>query len=52
LDSSSAKNVMGFLKKIANRGITVICVIHQPRYEIAELSDKLLLLGKGGKTVG
>jgi ABC-type multidrug transport system ATPase subunit len=51
LDSSTAKEVMHYLKQIANKGITVISVVHQPRYEIVQLCDSLLLLAKGGKTV-
>ena len=31
--------------------MTVVAVIHQPRYEIFTLFDDVLLLGKGGKTV-
>eukprot|EP00943_MAST-04B_sp_MAST-4B-sp1_P001251 g1251.t1 len=51
LDSTSAKIVMSALKDLANLGMTVIAVIHQPRYSIFALFDHLLLLGKGGKTV-
>ena len=51
MDSTTAKEVMFYLKQIANKGITVISVIHQPRYEIVQLCDSLLLLAKGGKTV-
>ena len=39
---------MQALKRIANSGITVVTVIHQPRYEIFEMFDDLLLLGEGG----
>ena len=51
LDSTSAKIVMSALKDLANLGMTVIAVIHQPRYSIFALFDHLLLLGKGGMTV-
>jgi ABC-type multidrug transport system ATPase subunit/Ca2+-binding EF-hand superfamily protein len=51
LDSTSAKIVMSALKDLANLGMTVISVIHQPRYSIFALFDQLLLLGKGGMTV-
>src|SRR4051794_40032604 len=51
LDSSTAKEIMFFLRKIANRGINVIAIVHQPRYEILNLCDQLLLLAKGGRTV-
>merc|ERR550532_3086565 len=32
-------------------GMTVIMVIHQPRYSLFTLIDDVLLLGKGGRTV-
>ena len=51
LDATSAKIVMSALKDLANLGMTVIAVIHQPRYSIFALFDQLLLLGKGGATV-
>jgi ABC-type multidrug transport system ATPase subunit len=47
LDSSSAKDVVSCLHDIAKMGITVVAVLHQPRYEILSLCDDLLLLGKG-----
>lgn len=37
------------LRSIANLGLTVICVIHQPRFEIFTSFHDCLLLGKGGK---
>jgi ABC-type multidrug transport system ATPase subunit len=51
LDATTAEDVMRALQKIAASGVTVVAVIHQPRVEIYELIDKLLLLGRGGKTV-
>lgn len=51
LDSATSKEIMSLLREIANTGITVVAVIHQPRYEILQMCDKLLLLAKGGKTV-
>jgi ABC-type multidrug transport system ATPase subunit len=50
LDSASSKEVCEVLQDIANSGITVITVIHQPRFEIFDMFEQLLLLGKGGKT--
>eukprot|EP01114_Cavostelium_apophysatum_P016835 TRINITY_DN4868_c0_g1_i1.p1 TRINITY_DN4868_c0_g1~~TRINITY_DN4868_c0_g1_i1.p1 ORF type:complete len:808 (+),score=142.72 TRINITY_DN4868_c0_g1_i1:71-2425(+) len=50
LDSSTSKEIMEFLRAIAGRGMNVIAVIHQPRFEILQLCDQLLLLCKGGKT--
>ncbi|KAL9655604.1 hypothetical protein ABK040_002268 [Willaertia magna] len=51
LDSASSKEVCEALQAIAKCGINVITVIHQPRFEIFNMFDTLLLLGKGGKTV-
>ena len=36
---------------VENQGVTVCCVIHQPRKVIFELFDDLILLGAGGKVV-
>ncbi|KJE90030.1 ABC transporter [Capsaspora owczarzaki ATCC 30864] len=51
LDSSSSKEVCGCLQRLAKTGLTVVAVVHQPRYEIFDMLDDLLLLGKGGRTV-
>jgi ABC-type multidrug transport system ATPase subunit len=51
LDSSSSKEVCNVLKLLTSMGLTVVSVIHQPRYEIFQMFDEVLLLGKGGKTV-
>lgn len=39
------------LRDIADLGLTVVAVIHQPRLEIFKSFDDLLLLAPGGKTV-
>lgn len=51
LDSSSSMSVCGSLRDMASVGVTVIAVIHQPRYEIFNMFHKVLLLAKGGKLV-
>jgi ABC-type multidrug transport system ATPase subunit len=52
LDSSSAMTVMKNLSNIVrNKGMTVCSVIHQPRKQIFEVFDSLILLGVGGKMV-
>ena len=51
LDSTSSLDVCKALRDIADTGITVITVIHQPRYEIFTMFHDVLLLGKGGQTV-
>ncbi|KAH8921816.1 P-loop containing nucleoside triphosphate hydrolase protein [Atractiella rhizophila] len=51
LDSFIARNIMECLSAIARSGRTVIISIHQPRSDIWDLFDSVLLLAKGGKTV-
>ena len=51
LDSTACDKVCQCLKRLTSLGITVICVIHQPRYSVFRTFDNLLLLGKGGQTV-
>lgn len=51
LDSTAALKVAQTMKKIAvNIGINVVSVIHQPRYEIFDEFDDLLLMIPGGAT--
>eukprot|EP01133_Synstelium_polycarpum_P016722 gene16722-19876_t len=47
LDASTSYSVIKAVKKLANSGRTVICTIHQPRSNIYEMFDKLLLLADG-----
>jgi len=52
LDSTSSLQVLKALKQVATQtGVTIITVLHQPRYEIFCMFDEVLLLGKGGRTV-
>lgn len=52
LDSSSAMVVIQCLKHlVVNQGMTVCCVIHQPRKAIFKMFDSLILLGVGGSLV-
>jgi len=51
LDSTTSLSVLKALKDMANTGVNVVAVLHQPKYEIFKLFDDLLLLGKGGMTV-
>lgn len=51
LDSTAALEVCKTLKSIADLGLTVVAVIHQPRSEIFASFDDLLLLAPGGRTV-
>jgi ABC-type multidrug transport system ATPase subunit len=47
LDATSASSIMRTLQALARLGITVIVIIHQPRLEIWEMIDDLMLLGNG-----
>jgi ABC-type multidrug transport system ATPase subunit len=47
LDAGAALSTIMLLKSLCRHGITVICVIHQPRVEIFEALDSLLLLRDG-----
>ncbi|GJJ77550.1 hypothetical protein EMPS_09909 [Entomortierella parvispora] len=47
LSSTDALNIVKVIKGLAAKGRTVIMVIHQPRSDIYELFDDLLLLSQG-----
>ena len=52
LDSSSAMVVMSSLNNLVkSNGMTICSVIHQPRQQIFEQFDSLILLGVGGRMV-
>ncbi|KAL8287852.1 hypothetical protein RB600_003672 [Gaeumannomyces tritici] len=47
LDSTSAFQLVRTLKTLAGKGRTIVATIHQPRTEIWELFDNLVVLTKG-----
>uniref|UniRef100_H2YBJ3 ABC transporter domain-containing protein n=1 Tax=Ciona savignyi TaxID=51511 RepID=H2YBJ3_CIOSA len=47
LDASTANSVMFLLKRLGNKGRTIILSIHQPRYSIFRQFDTLTLLSLG-----
>ncbi|CAG5134414.1 unnamed protein product, partial [Candidula unifasciata] len=47
LDASTANTVLLFLKRLSQKGRTIIFSIHQPRYSIYSLFDHLVLLSSG-----
>ena len=47
LDATSASSIMAILKAVSLLGITVVTIIHQPRHEIFEALENILLLGAG-----
>ncbi|KAJ3110662.1 hypothetical protein HDU96_006373 [Phlyctochytrium bullatum] len=50
LDSTSALDVATILRSISRLGLTIISVIHQPRVEIFNSFDDVLLIAPGGRT--
>ncbi|GAA5939117.1 uncharacterized protein JCM15063_004431 [Sporobolomyces koalae] len=50
LDAFTAQNVMQTLKDLAASGRTLIVSVHQPRSDIWQMFDNVLLLVKGGRT--
>lgn len=50
LDSTAALKVAHILKQVASLGLTIVAVIHQPRQEIFDSFDDLLLIAPGGLT--
>eukprot|EP01084_Bolivina_argentea_P270776 460506_1 len=50
LDSASALMVGNILKKLTNTyNITILCTVHQPRYSLTTMFDKLYFLGDGNE---
>jgi ABC-type multidrug transport system ATPase subunit len=39
LDASASIEVCGVLHTLAQSGLTIVAVIHQPRYEIVDMFD-------------
>ncbi|GAA5832003.1 hypothetical protein JCM3770_006589, partial [Rhodotorula araucariae] len=51
LDAFTAQSVMQTLSELAAAGHTVVITVHQPRAEIWNALDEVLLLAQGGRTV-
>ena len=47
LDSWMAENIVDLMDSMAQRGTTILCVIHQPSSEIYHKFHRLLLLAEG-----
>ena len=41
-----AKNIVYYLKKMANAGKTIVCTIHQPSSETFKIFDKICILSQ------
>lgn len=50
LDSTTSSNLCDTLKQLADSGVNVAAVIHQPKMEILNMFTNVLLLGVGGRT--
>ncbi|KAM0786926.1 hypothetical protein ACM66B_002348 [Microbotryomycetes sp. NB124-2] len=50
LDAFTARNVMQTLRDLASAGRTIIVSVHQPRSDIWDMFDNILLLARGGRT--
>jgi ABC-type multidrug transport system ATPase subunit len=48
LDATTSEALMNVFGNLTRTGITVVCVLHQPRYECWMLLDQVLLLSKYG----
>ena len=48
LDATSTNELIANLKRLASYKLNVVMVIHQPRYEVFQKIDDVLLLGVGG----
>jgi ATP-binding cassette, subfamily G (WHITE), member 2, PDR len=51
LDSQSSPAIIDILRKLAGMGQAVVATIHQPSSTLFQKFDRLLFLGKGGRTV-
>ena len=51
LDSSTSMTLLNTLHELTDLGVTVLTTLHQPRVEIMELLDHIILLGVDGMMV-
>lgn len=51
LDSQTSWAILSLLEKLTKAGQAVLCTIHQPSAMLFQRFDRLLLLGKGGRTM-
>ncbi|KAJ3126910.1 hypothetical protein HK100_010029, partial [Physocladia obscura] len=49
VDSTSALQIIKTLQKLAQIGLTVVCIVHQPGEEMFKAFDDVLMLESGGK---
>merc|ERR1712232_612082 len=51
LDGAATVQLAQCLHRLRESGLTIVCVIHQPRYAVFKEFTHLLLLGEGGQQV-
>ena len=51
LDSTTSFDLIDALRILADKGVNVMAVLHQPSFELYQKFTNVLLLGRGGKTV-
>jgi len=51
LDSTTSIELISTLKQMTENGMTIVMVIHQPRYEIFNMIDDILFMGANGRPV-
>ena len=51
LDGAATVSLARCMSTLRQAGLTIICVIHQPRWAVFEQFTHVLLLGEGGRTV-
>lgn len=47
LDARTSLNVIQTIMKLARKGTTIVLTIHQPRSDIFQMFDRLILLAQG-----
>ena len=47
LDSFMARAVVECMKNLAQKGKTMVCIIHQPSSDVFQMFDRLCLLAEG-----
>lgn len=51
LDGAATVQLASCLHELSKSGLNIVCVIHQPRYQVFQAFSHLLLFGAGGRTV-
>lgn len=49
LDCQAALSICALLRKLAQKGLAILCTISQPSVRLLQSFDRLILLAKGGK---